>query len=216
MAKHDQKEARNYIRDTAGKAESDYSPLATGATEHANQFLGSATDNLNRASTGYQSFADTGGISDTDKNDLLHSATTGVANTYDVLRQQAEQNARATGSGAGLRASLSQLARHSGQDQAEATIAARSALIGQRNQNQLAGLGGLGNVGGAFGNLGTSQGAQALQALQQKYGTIQNSNAQLADLSNTPGVFDNIMKVGQLATGAAGAAAGLGYRPGAH
>lgn len=176
---------------------------------------------LAKITGGYQTFADTGGYTPEQANNFLNQATSGVTGTYDVLANQLKANTAAQGGR--QTGEISQLARNLGQDQANATLAAKTGLDTMVNQNKLAGLGGLSNVNAdvaagrrsAFGqnigleggvasgvqganqalsNMSLDQMNQLLSSYGLQFGTQQQAIDALTQLSKNPGLFGNILQ----------------------
>lgn len=126
-----------------------------------------AQTSLDAAQGGYGAMADTGGFTDAQKDQYLAQATSGVTNTYDVLKQQAALSGLRTG-GTSTGAAISQMARQGAQAQAGALQQGQVNLNQQINANKLAGLGGEAGVGTTqLGGQIASQGQQ-LQGLGEE------------------------------------------------
>jgi hypothetical protein len=203
---------------------------AADSRNSANQSLGTASNTLSNsaaptlsgAGSAYQNMADTGGFSDADKSAYLNRATESATAAGNVASDQSKLAAAKTGQG-NPQAAISRIARQMGQNASQATNDAQAGLTSQINSNKLAGAGGLTNVGQAQTSLGNAQtnigqtqanmsnqsAQQQLSALGLQFNSEEEAQQALDSLSHNPGIFDNIMRVG---SAAAGAAAGLGVR----
>jgi len=210
---------------------------ASGSLDKAGTNLDTASGTLGSSGKSYQNFADTGGFDAASRTQYLNRAVSGVTNTGTALEQQARL-ARSKSGGAGTGGEVAQIARQLGQTQANATNQAQVDLNQQINANKLAGAAGLNQVGQsqtgvgrAQTDIGTAQGdiakahsmlfdantgaaselgKQVLAAYGIQYQTEDQANRILAQLSNTPGILDNIQRIGGMVAGGLGAAAGLG------
>lgn len=221
MAKQEQNAARTSAIATSNQAQSDLAPVIQGqqdqqkvAQQRQGQSYDSAMNNYNTASGGYKDFAATGGFTPAEETNYLNRATSGVTNTGTALEQQAQLNRSKTG-GAGTGGEVSQIARQLGQRQSDATNQAQMNLSQQKNQNKLAGLGGLNSVAGGQSQLFNTNtgevsdmGHQVLQSLGLKYQTEAQANQLLAQLSNNPGTFDNILRTITAVKGGGGGGGG--------
>lgn len=181
----------------------------------ANNTLSTSADTLAGAGKAYGDMATTGGFSDADKTAYLNRATQASTQAGNAFSDQTKLAAAKTGQG-NPQAAISRIARQAGQNASEATNNAEVGLNSQINSNKLAGAGGEVSTGNAQTNIGQTQANMSNQSAQQRLAALGlqfNSEAEaqqaLDSLSHNPGVFDNIMRVG---TAAAGAATGLGVR----
>ncbi len=204
------------IADTAGAN-------AQESRNSANQTLTGAGDTIKNtalptlagAGSSYQSMADTGGFTPQESSDYINRATEASTAAGNVASDQAKLAAARTGQG-NPQAAISRIARQMEQNASAAGVNAEAGLNEQKNANKLAGAGGLANVGGlqttaanAQTNIGQTQANMSNQSAQQQLAALGlqfNSEAEaqqaLDSLSHNPGIFDNIMRVGSLATGA--------------
>lgn len=173
----------------------------------ANNTLSTSADTLAGAGKAYGDMATTGGFSDADKTAYLNRATQASTQAGNAFSDQAKLAAAKTGQG-NPQAAISRIARQAGQNASEATNNAEVGLNSQINSNKLAGAGGEVSTGNAQTNIGQTQANMSNQSAQQRLAALGlqfNSEAEaqqaLDQLSNNPGVFDNIMRVGSLATG---------------
>jgi len=148
-------------------------PRLTGVGDVAGSRAG---QDYSAASAGYGDFAKTGGFSDADKTSYLNRATSGVHNTFDVLKNQAALAGRRTGGGSAP-AAIAQIARQGGQAQAEALDNAQVGLHSQINANKLAG------IGGQAGLFNTNVGQQDV-ANQQYLSGLGGENQAVASYIN--------------------------------
>lgn len=173
----------------------------------ANNTLSTSADTLAGAGKAYGDMATTGGFSDADKTAYLNRATQASTQAGNAFSDQTKLAAAKTGQG-NPQAAISRIARQAGQNASEATNNAEVGLNSQINSNKLAGAGGEVSTGNAQTNIGQTQANMSNQSAQQRLAALGlqfNSEAEaqqaLDQLSNNPGVFDNIMRVGSLATG---------------
>lgn len=131
---------------------------------------GEAQGEFGKASSGYGDMAATGGFTPEQQQQYLAQATSGVANSYDVLKQQAALSGLRTG-GTSTGAAISQMARQGAQAQAAAMQQGQVNLNQQINANKLQGL------GGEAGLYSTAQGGQLASQAQQLQGLgLENQN----------------------------------------
>lgn len=110
-----------------------------------------ANQNLNPASSGYQNFAATGGITPQQQQLTRVQAQQGVAGLYDSMKQNLDrQKAIQGGYSPGFGANEAQLARQGSASASNAVNSADLGLLQQIQQGKLAGLGGLTNIGGLY------------------------------------------------------------------
>jgi hypothetical protein len=186
-------------------------------------------DPTNYANTlaGYNNFASTGGFTPAQETAYMDQATSGVANTYGVLQNQAAlQRAKTGGMGGG--GEISQMARQLAQAQAGAEQGAAVNLNQMENANKLAGLSGssslqtaqAGNVlsglqGAASGmgslyNTATGEFTQLGQQMLGAYGIDSSNQAAALDALtklatgqySSQGILGNIQQIGGMAVGA--------------
>lgn len=164
---------------------------------------------------GYGDFATTGGYSPEQKEAFIRQATSGVKGTYDTLSQQLAQSKAKTG-GLGTGGEVSQMARQLAQQQAGATLGAKTSLDQMIASNKLAGLGGLGTtesnlaglrLGGlqSAGGLATAQAGNRFAGLGQQAGLMGNVAGARAG-----GIGQQIGLESGVAAGRQGATAGFG------
>ena len=161
-------------------------------------------------------FEKTGGFSDADKSRYLRQATGGIANTGKVLQQQEKQQMAATG-GLGGADATAKMARNLEQTQATTTTKALDDLHTQIDQNKMMGV-----QAGAGVAAGIRSGNQMLQSMYNAdTGALSDTGKQvlamlgidssnqiasmnaMVQLSQNPGLLDNILKIAQ--TGISGA-----------
>lgn len=214
MAKGQQKQATNVAQNMVSGVATDTAPVVSNATAQQQKLQGQAdttlgtSQGLEQGAAGtYSDFAKTGGFSPTDETAFLNRATRGVSGTYDVLKAAADRR-RAAAGGLGTGGEDVALARHAGQDVAEANTNAMAALKQQENANKLAGAGGLSGLYGQTNQLYDTQtgaanaaGKQVLDALGLKYQTDAEAGNILQKLSQNPGTFDNILRIANTASG---------------
>jgi len=172
---------------------------------------------------GYNAMANTGGFTPEQSRQYMDQATSGVANTYNVLGQQLQQNKAKTG-GLGGSGETAQLARQLGQAQAQAEQGAAVGLNQQINANKLSGLSGaaslqstqagnkLASAQGLSGlyNVATGEisdlGKQVLGAMginwQNQAEALQALTALATSSSSSKGILDTIGQIGGMVSGA--------------
>ena len=202
---------------------------AAASRTAANSSLSTAGDTLSKAAsptlagagTTYQSMADTGGFTPQESSDYINRATEASTAAGNTASDQAKLAAAKTGQG-NPQAAISRIGRQMGQNASSAAVDAEAGLNAQKNSNMLAGAGGLVNTGQAQTQVGQAQTAigqtqanmsnqsatQQMAALGLQFNSEAEAQSALDSLSHNPGVFDNIMKVGSLAAGAAVGAGG--------
>lgn len=219
MAKAQQGPATDIAKNMPGQVASDVAPVVSNATAQQQKLQGQADTTLG-TSTGlekgaegtYSDFAKTGGFSPTDETAFLNRATRGVSGTYDVLKAAADRR-RAAAGGLGTGGEDVALARHAGQDVAEANTNAMAVLKQQENANKLAGAGGLSGLYGQTNQLydtqtgaATAQGKQILDALGLKYNTDAEAGRILASMSKNPSALQQTIGDIQSVAGVVGPA----------
>lgn len=214
MSKANENAARSSANNMIADAKTQTAPIISGAGADsaesrtaANNTLSTSADTLAGAGKAYGDMATTGGFSDADKTAYLNRATQASTQAGNAFSDQAKLAAAKTGQG-NPQAAISRIARQAGQNASEATNNAEVGLNSQINSNKLAGAGGEVSTGNAQTNIGQTQANMSNQSAQQRLAALGlqfNSEAEaqqaLDQLSNNPGVFDNIMRVGSLATG---------------
>ena len=208
MAKSDQKETRQAARDTSAQAQQELAPVVQGSTDQQNIAKQRQGETYTTANEGFKNFATTGGFTPEEENRYINQATSGVTNTGEVLQNQARLNRSKTGGG-GTGGEVSNIARRMMQSQSDASNQAKVGLNMMKNQNKLAGLAGETSLYNTNTGEISDMGHQILQGLGLKYSTQAQANQILAALSNTPGILDNIQRIGGMVSGGLGAFAGL-------
>lgn len=109
---------------------------------------------LNPAIAGYQKFAETGGFSPDDIQNIRARAVAPIRSIADNARQQIQRQAaiRGTGYSPNTTAALAKTARDSEYAAGDTATNAEAAIAGLKNQGQLAGLGGLSSTGLGINN----------------------------------------------------------------
>jgi hypothetical protein len=158
---------------------------------------------LRNAAPGYQNFADTGGYSDTDIQELRARGTAPIRSAYSNSMMEMNR-ARALGGSAGSPnyiAALSRMQRELPEQLSTATTGVNAALADAIRQGKLSGLSGLSNIGSTMGGLASQEmglGVQAgianqgadLQAQGMTEQSLQNNrNSQLAALGGQVGLY---------------------------
>jgi hypothetical protein len=149
----------------------------------------------------------TGGISDDEAQAMETSATRGVRSVYDVLGAEAQRRQAITG-GYGGAGELSQMARQSGQRQAEAVTGAKAATAGLRQTGRISGAGMVGQQQIAGAQLLTQQ--YGLSAQQAQAVMDQILQAKIAGLQLTQGDIAIIAELSKQPGGLGGALGNLG------
>ncbi len=207
MAKSDQKEARQAARNTSAEAQRDLAPVVQGASDQRALAQQRQGETYQTANEGFKNFATTGGFTPEEENRYINQATSGVTNTGEVLQNQARLNRSKTGGG-GTGGEVSNIARRMMQSQADASNQAKVSLNTMKNENRFRGLAGETSLYNTNTGEVSDMGHQILQGLGLKYQTENQANQILQSLANTPGLLDNIMKVGGMVAG--GLTGGLG------
>lgn len=217
MSKADQQKAQSGDTALASQVQTQTAPQeATNTTAEGNAQTQANNDytqtqgNIANESANANSMASTGGFTPAQEEQYMNQATSGTANTFDVLGQQAAENATRTGAASGP-AAIAQIARQGGQAQAQNENNAAVGLNTQVNANKNTGIGEQQNVTADTSNLFntdtnqvTAQGAQLLSALGLQYSTQAQAQQMLSTLaSQTKGPLDNILAVAGAAGGVA-------------
>ena len=130
---------------------------------------------LRNAGTGYQNFADTGGYSDKDIQELRARGISPIRSAYGNTMMEMNR-ARALGGAGGSPnyiAAASKAQRELPGQMADAMTGVNAKLAEDIRSGKLAGLSGLTNVGGTMGNLSSQDASRMLQA------SMANQNADL-------------------------------------
>jgi len=128
--------------------------------------LGEAYGYLREAMPGYREFAETGGYSPTDIQELRARGISPIRAAYGNTMMQLDR-ARALGGDAGAPnyiAALSRAQRELPEQLAEAMTGVNAQLAQDIRQGRLAGLAGITNVGSTMGSLSSQEAARMLQA----------------------------------------------------
>jgi hypothetical protein len=178
-------------------------------------------DVVSKIREGYSRFSDTGGISPEEEAAFRRRATSGIGGIYEVLGNDAERRRSATG-GLGTGGDISRMARQLSQEQARAATGAEVDLASIRRSGRQFGLSGgtalEGNIAGnrlqATGgmanlfNTTTGEISDFGRQILAQYGLADASQetqlAILRGLAGTPGIMDNIQRIGGMAAGAIG------------
>lgn len=218
MSKANENAARSSAQNLMTQAATKTDPIisqagsdAAASRTAANSSLDTAGTTLKGAGGTYSDMASTGGFTPAESSDYINRATEASTAAGNVMNDQARLSAAKTGQG-NPQAAISRISRQMGQNASSAAVNAEAGLNEQKNANKLAGAGGEVNVGQAQTGIGQTQASMANQSATQQMAALGlqfNSEAEaqqaLDSLSHNPGVFDNIMRVGSLATGAIGA-----------
>lgn len=178
---------------------------------------------LNQAGAGYSDFANTGGFSDQDYQDLRARAVGPIRSAYSSARREMNRGQRLAGGYAPNKmAAEAKMAREQGYLMGDANTNVNASLAGLRQSGRLAGLGGLSGLGMFEGGQGLARDTammnargNALAGMSGLYGTApgmsqlygnqmlqgQGLNNQLAgmlmgnmiDSSQIPGNFQSVM-----------------------
>lgn len=128
--------------------------------------LGESYGYLREAMPGYREFAQTGGYSPTDIQELRARGISPIRAAYGNTMMELDR-ARALGGNAGAPnyiAALSRAQRELPEQLASATTNVNAGLADAIRQGKLAGLGGMTNVGGTMGGLASGEAGRQLQA----------------------------------------------------
>jgi hypothetical protein len=121
---------------------------------------------LNQAAPGYQNFADTGGYSPTDIQELRARGVSPIRSAYSNSMMELDR-ARALGGSAGSPnyiAALSRMQRELPGQMADATTGVNASLADAVRQGKLSGLAGLTGIGSTMGGLAGAESGRNLQA----------------------------------------------------
>lgn len=163
----------------------------------------------------------TGGISEDEAQKMETAATRGVRSVYDVLGAEAKRRAAITG-GYGGSGEIAQMARQSGQRQAEAVTGAKAETARLRQTGRMAGTEMIGAQQMEGARLLTQQFGltqdqvnvvmnQIVEAQKAGIALTQGDIELLAQMSKQPGAFSTAVgAIGQLAGAAGGVMGGLG------
>jgi hypothetical protein len=139
--------------------------------------LGEAYGNLRSAGAGYQQFADTGGYSGQDIQELRARGISPIRAAYGNTMMQLDRARSLGGGDAGAPnyiAAASRAQRELPGQMADATTNVNAGLADAIRQGKLAGLGGLANVGGTMGGLSSEEASRILSAnLANSQGNLQ-------------------------------------------
>lgn len=203
-------QATNSANDAITQSKQDYDAFLPGLRDQGQTFANRASENYDWANAGFKDFAETGGFSDAARNSFLNRATSGVRNTFDVLKKQAELSSRRTGGGS-TPAALAQIARQGGQAQAQATDEANVSLNNMISQNRLAGIGGLANMYGTNAGMQSTLNQEYLAGLGSKWSNVSDfiaAKTKAAEFYNQS-IADSITPWAQLGGQVLGAIPGL-------
>lgn len=128
--------------------------------------LNEAYGNLRSAGKGFQEFADTGGYSDKDQQELRARGISPIRAAYGNATRELDRSRALGGNGgsANYIAAASKMQRELPGQLADATTNVNAGLADAIRQGKLAGLGGLNSVGGAMGQLSSEEANRILQA----------------------------------------------------
>lgn len=128
--------------------------------------LNEAYGNLRSAGKGYQEFADTGGYSAQDQQELRARGISPIRAAYGNSVRELDRAKALGGNGgsANYIAAASKMQRELPGQLADATTNVNAGLADAIRQGKLAGLGGLNSVGGAMGSLSSEEANRILQA----------------------------------------------------
>jgi hypothetical protein len=152
--------------------------------------LDEAYGNLSSAGKGYQNFADTGGYSPTDIQELRARGTSPIRAAYGNSMMEMDR-ARSLGNGApNYIAAASKAQRELPGQLADATTGVNAQLADSIRQGKLAGLGGLSQVGGVMGGLAGDESGRDLQAQNMGEQSLQNlRQSQLASYGGQASLY---------------------------
>ena len=165
--------------------------------------LNQAYGQLNSAGTGYQNFADTGGYSDTDVQELRARGMSPIRSAYNNTMMEMDRS-RALGGEQGSPnyiAAASKAQRELPGQMSDAMTGVNATLANAIREGKLAGLSGLTNVGGTMGGLSGQESGRMLtadmanqnadlQSQQLAEQSLQNfRQSQLAGLSGQTGLY---------------------------
>jgi len=138
--------------------------------------LNEAYSNLRSAGKGYQEFADTGGYSEKDQQELRARGISPIRAAYGNATRELDRSRALGGNGgsANYIAAASKMQRELPGQLADATTNVNAGLADAIRQGKLAGLGGLNSVGGAMGSLSSEEANRILQAQGMTENSYQN------------------------------------------
>jgi hypothetical protein len=202
MPKKEREIAREDIRGNIPKVEADIGAITgeaksqlPGAKEDLAASRGAATGAatglgtdpmLSRFTSGEAnpfatSLATTGGISPDEAQAMETAATRGVRSVYDVMGAEAQRKRAITG-GYGGGGEFAQIARQSGQKQAEAITDARARIAGLRQGGRIAGSEQVGDLMKTGAGLTSQERVVGAQLLTQQYGISQDQSNAVMDM----------------------------------
>lgn len=203
------KSERNQVYSGYEDVLSSLSGLSSSLTGQYSELTGQTSSAYTSASDAAKSLALTGGISDEDAAKMERTASRGVKSAYDVASNEAKRKAAITGGYGGLGA-ISQMARQSGQKQAESITDTQSAIAGLRQQGKIAGTSNLSNLYG----LSSQQSSNVLNSLLQSQSLSLSDLQLMQGLASQPGTWSKILGslggVGSVISSIAGLGTGTG------
>lgn len=148
--------------------------------------LGESYDTLRSALPGYREFAETGGYSPTDVQELRARGTSPIRAAYGNANMQLDRT-RALGSGgANYAAAAAKMARESGYGMSDAMTNVNAQLAQDIRQGRLAGLAGVSGIGSEMGGLSSQEAARMLQAnMANSQGALQAAGMGEESLQNS-------------------------------
>lgn len=195
----------NNYNEAAGQNKQDYSNIMGGYNDFRKNLggptkfsvmrppqLDEAYGNLSSAGKGYQQFADTGGYSPTDIQELRARGVAPIRAAYGNTMMELDR-ARSLGGGGGAPnyiAAASRAQRELPGQMADATTTVNAGLADAIRQGKLSGLGGLTAVGGTQGNLAGDEANRDLQAQGMGEQSLQNLRSnQLASFGGQASLY---------------------------
>lgn len=182
------KSERNQTYSNLEDVYSSLSGLSSSLTGQYTGLTGQTSDAYSGASSAASDLATTGGISDEDASKMERTASRGVKSVYDVASNEAKRKAAITG-GYGGTGALAQMARQSGQKQAESITDTQSAIAGLRQQGKIAGTSNLTNLYG----LSSDQASDVMKGIISSGSASTDTLKMLSELSSQPGTWSKIL-----------------------
>jgi hypothetical protein len=182
------KSERNQTYSNLEDVYSSLSGLSSSLTGQYAGLTGQTSDAYSGASSAASDLATTGGISDEDASKMERTASRGVKSVYDVASNEAKRKAAITG-GYGGTGALAQMARQSGQKQAESITDTQSAIAGLRQQGKIAGTSNLTNLYG----LSSDQASDVMNGIINSGNASTSTLNLLSQLSSQPGTWSKIL-----------------------
>ncbi len=182
------KSERNQVYSGMEDVLSSLSGLSSGLTGQYSGLSDQTSGAYTSASSAAQDLATTGGISDEDAAKMERTASRGVKSVYDVASNEAKRKAAITGGYGGMGA-IAQMARQSGQKQAESITDTQSSIAGLRQQGKIAGTSNLSNLYG----LSSDQSSNVLNSLLQSQNLSLSDLELMSKLAAQPGTWSKVL-----------------------